>query len=857
MLWGGALYLIAGLIGLAGTYLPDLSLAHGAIDLTEKSIGIAAHAMGSPQPDALARRAAAVLAGGIAPLALAPLGLLLLLLGLLPGEATAEDEESEDEEFGGAMPIDKRFAKKAKREASRLAKKGQHEQAAELYLENDFLDDAAKCFVKAERFDRAAEIRHDQNRFEESAELYLRAERFEAAAGIFAQQQEHARAAECYERIGSTSLAAEMYEKAEDFQKAADCYDKAGFPLPAAQAYVRCRQWERAACCLETVFIEESSGMAARDPQKRAELKDMVQRAGTLFERTGLDERAEAILERGECYVEAGEVALRHERFGKAAELFQTANEPRRAAEALKLMGENQEAARILGEYHRERNESKEAAQCFEEAGEIAAAADIYRQIEDHAKAGECYERATEGAQAAEMFCLAGDRERAAENFERAGKFAEAAECWALVGNTARETELLARAGRYLTAGQVHHREGRDDDAITILQRVETESDESSEASALLGDIFHARGMFSLAIKKLRHATADSELTRENIPVYYRLATVYEANDEPSEAADIYEKILAFDYHYSDVAKRLTRAREQLKHSPQATSKSEPVHSPTLSAASEPKARYKIVGELGRGGMGIVYKAEDTVLDRIVAYKVLPDSLRENELALKNFLREAKSAARLNHPNIVTVYDAGEQDGEFYIAMEYVDGTTIKEILRLKGAISPGAIVHVLRQLCEGLAFAHTNKIIHRDIKTANTMWTRDKKAKIMDFGLAKAVEEVRNHTTVVSGTPYYMSPEQTLGRNIDHRTDIYSLGVTIFEMATNTLPFHEGNIPYHHVHTPPPDIRGINADLPEFLACIVERCLKKDPAERFQSTGEILEELRNSLNRDPTTPTD
>ncbi len=170
--------------------------------------------------------------------------------------------------------------------------------------------------------------------------------------------------------------------------------------------------------------------------------------------------------------------------------------------------------------------------------------------------------------------------------------------------------------------------------------------------------------------------------------------------------------------------------------------------------------------------MGIVYKAKDTVLDRIVAYKVLPDALKENPQALKNFLREAKSAAQLNHPNIVTVYDAGEQDGRYYIAMEFVDGNTLKEIVRRRGAIASGGVLHVLVQMCEALAFAHDKKIVHRDIKTANTMWTRDRKAKIMDFGLAKIVEEVRNHTTLVSGTPYYMSPEQTLGpqRRLPHR---------------------------------------------------------------------------------------
>jgi serine/threonine-protein kinase len=237
------------------------------------------------------------------------------------------------------------------------------------------------------------------------------------------------------------------------------------------------------------------------------------------------------------------------------------------------------------------------------------------------------------------------------------------------------------------------------------------------------------------------------------------------------------------------------------------------------------------------------------VLDRTVAFKVLPETLKENPQALRNFLREAKSAAQLNHPNIVTVYDAGEQDGAYYIAMEYVDGNTLKEIVKRRGKISSGGIVHVLAQMCEALAYAHEQKIVHRDVKTANTMWTRDRKAKIMDFGLAKVIEEVRNHTTVVSGTPYYMSPEQTLGKNVDHRTDLYSLGVTIFEMATGTLPFREGNLPYHHVHTQPPDPRELVPDLPPLIANIIGRCMEKDPANRYQSAREILAELKQALN--------
>ena len=165
--------------------------------------------------------------------------------------------------------------------------------------------------------------------------------------------------------------------------------------------------------------------------------------------------------------------------------------------------------------------------------------------------------------------------------------------------------------------------------------------------------------------------------------------------------------------------------------------------------------------------------------------------------------------------------------------MEYVDGTTLKEILKRRGQISAPGVVHVGVQLCEALHYAHGQKVVHRDVKTANVMWTREKKAKIMDFGLAKVVEEVRNHTTLVSGTPYYMSPEQTLGKNVDHRTDLYSLGVMLFELATGTLPFREGNVPYHHVHTPAPDPRALCPELSEGLARVILHCMQKEPEQR------------------------
>ena len=740
-------------------------------------------------------------------------------------------------------PIDRKTRRRAEKEADGLARAGRLREAAEILVECGRFDRAVETFVAAEEFVRAAELRHDQNRFAEAAELFERAGRFESAGTIHAQQSDFARAAEAFVKAGRFSVAAEMFEKLGDHRKAADAWSQVGFHRHAAQAYVRCQDWEKAATSLEQVIAEEGQRLGGgQDVRKQRELRTLILQAGKLFEQSGRPDRAEAVLERGGCTLAAAEMALRLEHFAKAATLFQSAGQPLRAAEALERMGERREAARLRGEYHRDHGEDEDAARWFEESGDYVAAGDLLRKLERYGEAASCYERQGDAAAAAEMFRLAGEPLRAASAYEKADSLREAAACRAEAGEFARQAALLARAGEFLAAGEIYHREGLDDEAIKVLQRVEPGASGFGQASALLGSIFRAKGMHSLSIKKLRQAIGDAELSRENVEAHYALAAGYELAEDWDEAVEIYEKILAFDYHYADVETRLAAARARAVASGSSglsRSGARPVQ-----RGSQP-GRYEILGELGRGGMGIVHRARDTVLDRIVAFKVLPDALKENPQALRNFLREAKSAAQLNHPNIVTVYDAGEQDGRYYIAMEYVDGTTLKEILRRKKRIAPNGVLHVLAQICEALAYAHEKKIVHRDVKTANTMWTRDRKAKIMDFGLAKVVEEVRNHTTLVSGTPYYMSPEQTLGRNVDHRTDLYSLGVTLFELATGQLPFREGNVPYHHVHTPPPDPRSLAPDLPDSLVQIILRCLQKDPDARYQSAREILAELR------------
>jgi tetratricopeptide (TPR) repeat protein len=815
-----------GALGAARRFLPDHDAVSSADKLIEgllRQAGWSSGHAGSALPEAATWGALAV-------------GVVALAFSLRPGGAKPEAVSEESDQ----PQIDRRVAKKTAKVAAGMAKKGQVEEAADFCFQSGLIDLAADYYEKAERFKRAAELRHDQNRFVEAAELYVRAGDHETAGTVFAQQGESLRAAECYVEVDRMSVAGEMFEKAGRFLDAAKCYEACEFQRHAAQMFIKAKEWARAAVCLERVIREEGATNTFHAGAD-GDLDKLVLHAAKLYEQGGDLASALGVLELGGAHEAAGEVAMRLERFEEAAVFFRQAGKADRAADALRGLGDDASAFRVVAESLRDNGDDEAAAQAFQDAGEYSAAGDLYRKLERFVDAGGAYEQDGEFEQAAEMFRVADDLTRSAQNFERAGRYAEAAQCWEERGSRDKQAELMARVGRYLEAADLFIEINAEDAAIQTLQQVERDSSEYGAAAARLGEIFQRRGELGLATAKLEEAVNGRDIDRGSVDAFYRLAVLHEESGNPTQARTLYERILAFDYAYSDVEQRLKALAAP------DVSKGEA----DISAGARPAEdgeRYRIESELGRGGMGIVYRAIDTVLNRTVAFKVLPDALRENPQAVSNFLGEARNAAKLNHPNIVTVFDAGEQGGHFYIAMEYVAGTTLREILRRRGAISPDGVLHLLLQICQALAYAHDAKVVHRDIKTANIMWTREKTAKIMDFGLARVIDAVRNHTTAITGTPYYMSPEQTLGSNIDHRTDIYSLGVTLFELTTGALPFTEGNVPYHHVHTPAPNPRSLKPEIPPVLEGIIVRCMHKNPDERYGHVREIVGEIRDAV---------
>ena len=260
--------------------------------------------------------------------------------------------------------------------------------------------------------------------------------------------------------------------------------------------------------------------------------------------------------------------------------------------------------------------------------------------------------------------------------------------------------------------------------------------------------------------------------------------------------------------------------------------------------------RYEITGELGRGAMGVVYKALDPTIGRTVALKTMRldvHGLDAKEM-VRRFQNEARAAGVLNHPNIVTIYDAGEQDGIFYIAMEFIEGTTLHELLAEQRVLATEEVLQLTRQICRGLDYAHSNGIVHRDIKPANIMITGNGTVKIMDFGIAKSGGQVTN-TGQVLGTPNYMAPEQVKGRQLDGRSDLFSLGVILYEMLTGEKPFVGQNVTtiiYKIVNETPITPRDLDVTVHPGLSAIVTKALAKAPDDRYQTGADLVRDLEN-----------
>jgi serine/threonine-protein kinase len=263
--------------------------------------------------------------------------------------------------------------------------------------------------------------------------------------------------------------------------------------------------------------------------------------------------------------------------------------------------------------------------------------------------------------------------------------------------------------------------------------------------------------------------------------------------------------------------------------------------------------RYELKEVVGHGGMSTVYKARDSLLERNVALKVLHQQYSEDEDFVERFKHEARSVAQLQHPNIVTVIDRGEDDGRQYIVFEFIDGENLKELVVRKGRLSLRDALETTLEIARGLAFAHGHGLVHRDVKPQNVLLNGDGRAKVTDFGIARSldVDHGTTQTGTILGTSNYIAPEQASGQPVDAHTDVYSLGIVLYEMLTGELPFPGESfvaIAMKHIQEPSPNVLDLRGDIPLRVAEMIDRALEKDPEDRFPTMHVFAAEIEASL---------
>ena len=635
------------------------------------------------------------------------------------------------------------------------------------------------------------------------------------------------KALDCYEKAGEYHLAGEMCLRLGHKEVAADWFLLSDEKLRAAQLYKELGQHENAA----DAFVKAGSSLEAA-----AEFLESGD-----FEKAGETARAIEIYELGGQLRLAAALAEENGETRRAAELWRKAGSTRKAAELFEKAGDVREAANLLGDEKLSGGDALAAAESFLKGGDHIRAAEIFETEGRFERASECYEQAGAYNEAASAALQADAKGRAADLFLKAGNKEKSAELYFELGDFDLASLLFANSNRFFDAAKSAAEANSETKMVEFLQQVPASDPNYPVAVVQLARAFVRRGWASLAGDKLRTVLAGREVTGDSLELWDELARAEESEGNLNEAADILRRVIVVRYDYRGANERYKRLQKQIEDE---QTRTETIKSAKPIVTHHDKARYEITGMLGKGGMGSVYKAFDRLLKRPVAYKVLAESLAKDPTAREQLLAEARAAAALNHPNIVTVYDLGYDGDNAFICMELIEGETYQGILRKQTWLDIPDALHWLVSVCQGLDHAHSRGIIHRDMKPSNVLLTADHRVKILDFGLARPAEDEKSGESwaySMSGTPKYISPEAVQGKATDPRTDVYSLGATLYELLIGRAPFTEGNILMHHLHTPPPPLRPKRTEINEKLEELVLLCLAKRPEERFQTAGEIL----------------
>jgi len=399
--------------------------------------------------------------------------------------------------------------------------------------------------------------------------------------------------------------------------------------------------------------------------------------------------------------------------------------------------------------------------------------------------------------------------------------------------------------------------------SFVLSQRsINAYSQENIETNRMFGLSLQSQGLLDLAFEKFRKCPLDDSMK----DIIYNLGLDYERKRMVNKAVAIYEYITQQDQNFRDLQERIPKIKNLLGSfaARQTMTKEDKILMSDVLEVKPTVGRYEILGEIGQGAMGIVYKARDPQLQRMVAIKTIrfADDFEERKVKeiKARFLREAEIAGKLSHPSIVSIYDAGEDYDLTYLAMEFIDGENLVKYTQRKALLPLKRVLYIISEAAAAIDYAHTQGVIHRDIKPGNIMILKNGKVKVTDFGVAKAVSSSQTRSGIILGTPNYMSPEQINGQELDGRSDIFSLGVVLFELLTGQLPFRGKtltNLFYKITQVKHASVSELNPSVPRICERILDKALAKDSSQRFQRAHDLGKYAKALIAKlEPSKPT-
>ena len=713
--------------------------------------------------------------------------------------------------------------------AEAASKAGLHEEAADLYRKagGSFLSDAVSLYQRAGNKEAATATLRDEalwlsskGRYDEAIEVWRRArdlrravhtaglaldkgrilpgqKAFEISRQVAKQANDHTLLARLHEVEGDWARAARNWIESREFSRAARAFSRAGLMKEAASAELAAGNQARA------VALRISHVESLEAKIKLLESQGQVGTPGHQNAVSALQEETNSLVP------------------------------------LLQELGRDDELVRMLTAAGR----TDEAIGSLIQQGNKGAAAELAREAQLWDRAAPILEELGRWGEASDVYELAGQLDRAAECAEKSGEHERALAIWKSLGRTLEAARCQARIGGLQEALQGLHRDNNLDAAFELLSSNPGPVPDIPTVILDLASHQKSKGFPEKAIACLQRAVLGVALQPNRLRPAIALAEELFEVGEIDSARSHLKRVLSFDYSYPpalELKMKIKSAIGDTSDRSDAAGEGPPAVQPEV---VQPTQRYEIRHELGRGGMGVVYLAGDTRLGRDVAIKVLKTTSKEEAARLET---EARVAATLNHPGIVTIYDFEAGFDGYFIAMEYVEGEPLSTLLKKNPELVRSQLPQMLRRIARALQYAHAHNVIHRDLKPANILRTSEGAVKLLDFGIAARLDSEGGDASPVCGTPYYMAPEQIRGDVPSPSSDIYSLGATAFHLATGRPPFAKGNVINAHLEQEPPDPKLLAPGLDIGLAEIILTCLNKDPEQRFRTCRELGIALRD-----------